>query len=266
MIARVFPRRTMATPTDEHAYVGGPPLWADKYERALVSVTFTWDLERGRQLQKEWSTYCPTQLGGPAVRGDAGPFQPGLFLAPGYVITSRGCPKRCPWCVVPKREGRIRELPIADGWRVQDNNLLACSRPHIEAVFEMLRQQPLAVSFPGGLHVDYLAEWHIDQIKTVRSGVVFVAADTPAAIDKLDKAADLLADIPLSRRMCYVLIGYDGDTIADAQRRCEAVYEKGFLPFAMLFRDEAATPRSVDWKRVQRNWCRPAIYRRSQKG
>ncbi len=264
MIARIFPRKTAATPLDEHAYVGGPPLWAESYELAMISVTFTWDIERGRQLQKEWSHYCHTEIGGPAFGDAVGDFEPGKFLAPGYVITSRGCPKQCPWCAVPNREGALRELPITEGWRVQDNNLLACSRSHIEAVFEMLRRQPLAASFPGGLDIDYLQPWHADLLKSVKAGVVFVACDSWADIDKLDKAHDLLGDIPISRRMCYVLIGYHGDTPDAAQRRCEAVLKKGFLPFAMLYRDEAATPRTISWKRIQRKWCRPALYRKGR--
>ena len=37
----------------------------------------------------------------------------------------------------------MREINIADGYIVQDNNLLACSRGHIEKVFEMLEADSL---------------------------------------------------------------------------------------------------------------------------
>ena len=52
-----------------------------------------------------------------------------MYMKPGYVITSRGCPNRCWFCAVPKREGyQLRELPVTDGWIVADDNLLA-ARP-----------------------------------------------------------------------------------------------------------------------------------------
>jgi len=261
VIARVFPRRTNQTPTDEHAYVGMPPLWADEYEEAHVSVVFTWDLPEARRLADEWSHYCGVRIGGPALDDPGGDFEPGRFLSRGNIITSRGCPKRCKFCFVPKREGPLRELPIRDGWNVQDNNLLACSREHIEAVFEMLRRQPEPIRFTGGLDIDYLAPWHVDLLGTIRLKSLFVACDRPQDLARLDKAADLLADMSIEKKRCYVLIGYGDETLTEAEQRCEAVYRKGFLPFAMLFRDKVGQTRDRRWKRLQKKWARPAIYR-----
>ena len=42
-----------------------------------------------------------------------GDFVPGRYLAPGYVITSRGCPNRCWFCSVWRREGALREFQAA---------------------------------------------------------------------------------------------------------------------------------------------------------
>ncbi len=68
----------------------------------------------------------------------------------GYVITSRGCPNRCWFCAVPKREGgRLRELPVTDGWIITDDNFLACSAKHIDQVFAMLKRQPHRPQFTG---------------------------------------------------------------------------------------------------------------------
>jgi hypothetical protein len=53
MIARVFPRRTAATPSDAYAFVGDPPLFlpADITE-VHVSVTFTWDRVEGERVAR----------------------------------------------------------------------------------------------------------------------------------------------------------------------------------------------------------------------
>ncbi len=139
-IIRVFPRRTKATPIDCLAYYGPPDLFAEADE-VHISFTFTWDLAGAEWLVREWERIAPVRIGGPAVGEAGGDFEPGRYLKPGYVITSRGCPNRCWFCSVWKREGDVRELPVRDGWNVLDDNLLACSGTHINRVFAMLRRR-----------------------------------------------------------------------------------------------------------------------------
>ena len=115
-------------------------------------------------------------LGGPAYDDPAGEFVPGRYLKEGLVITSRGCNNDCWFCKVSAREGRIRELKIKDGWDLLDNNLLQCSRIHIEKVFDMLNRQDrrskagrkLGVKFTGGLEALELKDWHIDLLTTLK--------------------------------------------------------------------------------------------------
>jgi radical SAM superfamily enzyme YgiQ (UPF0313 family) len=106
MIARIFPRRTNATPTDAYAFVGEPNLYPnlpDDITEVHVSVTFTWDLPKAERLAELWNCIAPARIGGPAtgMRGEA--FTPGRYLQPGYVVTSRRCPNRCWFCSVPAR-------------------------------------------------------------------------------------------------------------------------------------------------------------------
>ncbi|MFH1602376.1 MAG: hypothetical protein ABIH03_00530 [Pseudomonadota bacterium] len=136
-IVRVFPRRTRATPNDDLAYVGQPDFFAEADE-VHISVAWTWDIPRAERLAKNWERVAPVRFGGPAFGKPSGDFVPGMYIKPGYVITSRGCPNRCWFCSVWKREGTPRELPITDGWNILDDNLLACSEAHVRAVFAML--------------------------------------------------------------------------------------------------------------------------------
>jgi hypothetical protein len=55
-----------------------------------------------------------------------------------------------------------------------------------------------------------------------------------------------------------VLIGYPGDTFAAAEERLRDTMEAGFLPMAMLYRNENGW-RDTEWARFQRVWARPAI-------
>lgn len=69
-IARVFPRKTNATPDDELSFIGtGPPLLAmPEIDEVHVSVAFTWDLPAAEWLAEQWlAAGVPVKLGGPAL-------------------------------------------------------------------------------------------------------------------------------------------------------------------------------------------------------
>lgn len=261
---RVFPRRTKATPTNELVYFGDPPLIRPEADEIHVSCTFTWDIKEAERLADAWSQYYDNvRLGGVAC-GDRGEeFIPGRYLKNGYVITSRGCNNRCWFCNVWQQEGGIREIPITEGWNVLDNNLLQCSRPHIEGVFNMLKSQDHPIEFSGGFDASVLSDWHVDLLLGLRLKQVFFAYDTPDDYDPLVVAAKKLRDFGIIKETshvarCYVLIGYPKDDFARAEIRLLQVLGLGFTPMAMLWRGEDGKT-NIDWRRFQRQWARPQI-------
>lgn len=264
-IARVFPRRTNASPDDAYAFFGEPgfPETMPPIDAVHVSVTFTYDLKRAEELAASWGRFYPVEIGGPATGAPGGEFVPGVYLQHGYVITSRGCPNQCWHCDVWRREGRqVRELPIRDGWNVLDDNLLACSEEHIRAVFAMLKRQNRRAEFTGGLEAARLKPWHADLILDLKPNQVFFAYDTPDDRDPLLAAGRMMVDAGFRtaghRMRCYVLCGYPRDTMSDADRRMRETIAAGFFPMAMLWRDRSGR-RDVAWARFQREWARPEI-------
>ena len=265
-IIRVFPRRTRLTPTDDLAFVGDPPLWVEADE-VHISVTFTYDLPEAERLYEKWRHVAPTLIGGPATGEKGGDFSPGLYLKPGYVITSRGCPNRCWFCEVWKREGNtVRELPITWGWNVLDDNLLACSESHFEKVCLMLMQAKRnhRIVFSGGLEAARLTPFHVNWLRKVRPIRMYFAYDTPEDFLPLKQAGKLLLSAGWTRRshtLCaYVLIGYPGDNLHYAERRLQQTWKVGFTPYAMLYRPPNSTPNlSPEWKQLQRTYLRPQI-------
>ena len=233
-------------------------------EEVHVSVAFTYDMEKACQLAEQWMKLgVPVHMGGPAFNMPGGDFVPGMYLKKGYVITSRGCPNRCWFCSVPRREGgRLRELPITEGNIVLDDNLLACSRQHIEAVFEMLGSQKEHPIFTGGLEARLLRPWHVDLLRESRTQRMYFAYDTPDDYEPLVEAGRLLQVGGFERKShkacCYVLIGYRGDTMEAAEKRLRDAWKAGFIPYAMLYRDEKGIVDS-EWRKFQRLWVRPAI-------
>ena len=266
-VIRVFPRRTRASPVDPLAYYGSPDLFAQA-DAVHISVAFTWDKPRAEQLAEEWRHVAPVTLGGVAYGDPGAEFVPGRYIKQGYTFTSRGCPRRCFFCSVWRRDPVPRLLPIQEGWNILDDNLLACPRPHVEAVFGMLRQQQRRVEFTGGLEARALDDYQVGLLADLRPRpTCFWAYDPGDPYETLQSAACRLLAAGFTARShrlrCYVLIGFPKDTMEKADMRLHAMLGLGFTPMAMLWRPE--TPSAMkwapgaEWRPFQRRWCRPAI-------
>ncbi len=266
-IIRVFPRKTRATPDDALAYFGPPDVSAEADE-IHVSVTFTYDKAFAEYLAEQWRHVAPVKIGGVAYGDRGAEFIPGRYIKPGYVFTSRGCPRRCWFCSVWKRDPVPRLLPIIDGWNILDDNLLACPRDHVEAVFAMLRQQNRRIEFTGGLEALSLQDYQVDLLASLRPRpTMFFAYDPGDAFETLQSAASRLLEAGFTAAShlmrVYVLIGFPKDTIPAAEERLQQMRSIGFTPYAMLWRPE--TPSQMkwapeeSWRRFQRLWARPAI-------
>jgi hypothetical protein len=75
-----------------------------------------------------------------------------------------------------------------------------------------------------------------------------------------------MADFPIDKKRCYVLIGFNGESLSQAEKRLKQVYLFGFLPMAMLYQSGAFKKnQNYEFKKLARFWSRPAIYRRAVK-
>jgi hypothetical protein len=271
----VFPRRTKASPADALAYFGPPDLFAEADE-VHVSVTFTWDKPRAEQLAEQWKHVAPTKVGGRAYGDRGNEFVPGRYIKEGYVFTSRGCPRKCEFCSVPKRDPVPRLLPIVDGWNILDDNLLACPRAHVEAVFAMLRRQGRRVEFTGGLEARSFKDYQVGLLAGLKPRPnMFWAYDPGDTFEMMESAARRLLAAGFTARShrlrCYVLIGQPAevnhgkpdDTLEAADQRLRQMVGLGFTPMAMLYRPEGdgceGWQPSSEWRAFQRRWARPAI-------
>jgi hypothetical protein len=226
-LIRVFPRRTKATPNDALAYFGPPDRFAAADE-VHVDCTFTYDKPSAERLAKQWRVVAPTKLGGVAYGDPGAEFIPGRYIKLGYGFTSRGCPRRCWFCSVWKRDPVPRLLPVIDCWNILDDNLLACPRPHVEAVFAMLKRQGRQFEFTGGLEALSLQDYQVDLLASLHPRPsMFFAYDPGDAFETLEHAGRRLIEAGFSPRShllrCYVLIGYPKDTLALAAARLEQI-------------------------------------------
>lgn len=268
-IIRVFPHRTSYTPDDDYVFIGMPQFLLPEHDEVHISCTFTWDKELCKELAYQWEvrTNKPVKLGGVAFGSPSEDFEQGLYIKRNIIFTTRGCNNNCPWCIVPKLEGRLKELPICEGNIIQDNNFLQASRAHKEKVFDMLRKQR-GICFKGGLEPDLIDDHFVNGITSLKIKELWLACDTDASISLFRKGCKKLVKAGFNRNKikCYVL-SYGKDMEAD-EARARAVYEAGAMPFVQLYRDfgNDKTDYPEEWKKFQRRWSRPAIIESRMKG
>ena len=67
-IARVFPRKTRVTPTDQLSFIGDPYLlFPPEVDEVHISVIFTWDITEAERLATAWAPVAPDKIGAHAT-------------------------------------------------------------------------------------------------------------------------------------------------------------------------------------------------------
>lgn len=258
---RIFPERNSYTPDDPYVFIGMPQLIIPEHDEVHICCTFTWDRKYCEELAFQWEgiTNKPVKLGGVAFNSPVEGFQQGMYIKKNIIFTTRGCNNNCSFCVVPKNEGKLVELPICQGNIIQDNNFLQASRAHKDKVFDMLRGQK-SICFKGGLEADLIDDHFINGITSLSIKELWLACDHESTLPALQKAVAKLHKAGFNRNKihCYAL-SYGKDMAKD-EARLRAIYEAGAMPFMQLYRDftDTKTKYSTDWNKFQRQWSRPA--------
>lgn len=267
-ILRVFIRKTSQTPIDDYVKIGMPDLFRpEDIDEVHISVLFSWDIEEAFKLQKDYSQYYPKVLiGGPAFVNDSYKprFYPGRYVKKGITITTRGCNNNCPWCLVPKIEGRFEEINIEPGNIIQDNNILLANKNHIRKVFQMLKGQK-RIRFLGGLDKRLLKDWHIEELRSLRIEELWLSFDSWDDKKEFMKVVEKLRNSGFrgNQIRCYVLAGFN-ESIRASENRLKFVYECGALPYIQIYQPISEKKRfaseiSREDNLFVRRWSRPAI-------
>lgn len=148
---------------------------------------------------------------------------------------TRGCIRNCPWCVVPKKEGKIapyrtwQQLVRSDTNKLvlMDNNILAC-----EHGIEQLRSligSGMQIDLNQGMDARLVDERIADILASLKwIKYIRFSCDTFVQIEPIKKVARLLQErgVKISRLFIYLLVTKD---IADAERRVYALRNLGGL-------------------------------------
>lgn len=183
----------------------------------------------------------------------------GVDFSMGY--TSRGCIRKCPWCVVPAKEGGIKDnAPISEFWDrrhgkvlLLDNNFQAS--PNWRENIAFLIEHDLKVNFSQGLDIRLVNKEFASALSQVKYySWSFKTRSLHFAFDtmKVERAvrrgiARLKANGIHSRHlMFYVLVGYD-TTLEQDIERVQILHKLGAIPYIMRYNQNHGDGRILDY-------------------
>lgn len=169
-----------------------------------------------------------------------------IYPACDYAIgfLTRGCPRRCPWCVVPEKEGNIRpyrtwrELVRQDTNKLllMDNNILACE--YGIGQLEELAGSGYRIDLNQGMDARLVDE-RIAKILIRLQWIRYIrfSCDQASQIEPIEKVYRLFKELggAVSKIFVYLLVRRDVD---EAARRVEALKKlRGISLYAQAERD-----------------------------
>lgn len=184
-------------------------------------------------------------------------------------FTTRGCVRKCPFCIVPKKEGGIHIVgDIYDLWNGQsrdilllDNNILAVPDQFFK-ISNQLKEENLRVDFNQGLDHRLLTEQICEELfsLTYFSQEIRFAFDHISYKKSVLKALKMLEKHGLKKRRSrwYVYVGV-GDTPKTVLERINILREAGQLVFVMLDRNEKVQ-NNLEFRKMYSWGCSVSLY------
>lgn len=159
------------------------------------------------------------------------------------IFTTRGCFRKCPFCVVPIKEGKIHQVqttqlnPKGKWIMVLDNNFFGSS--HWQENLYILKSFNQPLDFNTGIDIRILTEEHAKSLATCKIKQIHCAWDNYKDKDIILSKLKLLCQYVKPYKItCYVLVGFENKEITDHDlERVMTLKELGVNPFAMGYVD-----------------------------
>ena len=182
---------------------------------------------------------------------------------------TRGCIRNCPWCVVPRKEGKIspyeewRNVKRNDSKRIlfMDNNVLASSHG-IRQIEEMAGAQGIRIDFNQGLDARLIDDKIAELLGRIKwDKCVRISCDTSVMIPIVQKAIERLIKNGIRPKniFVYALV----QDVDESYYRIMEISSTGAYVFAQPYRDFDGAEPTREQKQLSR-WCNRKEYFVSQ--
>jgi hypothetical protein len=149
---------------NKNGWGNGIAVW-DQNDTSFISCTFSYLKDKAEQLAEQLQTRGRSvKLGGVAYRVWDDSVSALEHHNPDATYTSRGCPRKCPWCIVPEmfKHGLIE----FENWKpkriICDDNVLATSKPHFDSIIDkLLLSDETGFDFQG-VDARFLQPYHVE--------------------------------------------------------------------------------------------------------
>lgn len=180
-----------------------------------------------------------------------------------YGFLTRGCPRRCPFCIVSEKEGaRSRQVAeLAEFWNGEKSIVLLdpniTASPECEKLFDDLIDTKALIDFNQGLDARLLTDKGVYQLNKMKINLLHFAWDN-YEFKTYKKLKEIKEKTTLSQRALnvYVLTNFN-TTFEQDHERVIKLRELGYNPYVMIYNKPTA-PLNVRqlarWVNNRRIW------------
>jgi len=170
---------------------------------------------------------------------------------------SRGCIRKCPFCLVREKEGYIQSVepvdlnPMGKWIEVLDNNFFANPEWKDAVNYLLKAKQPIKLHGVDVRIMDEEQAYWLNKLKMKQN--IHIAWDLPQ-IDLTDRLKDMVKYVKPYKITCYVLIGFNS-TIEQDLFRLNTLRKFGITPFVIPFRDYENERVPTQYERDLARWA-----------
>lgn len=177
--------------------------------------------------------------------------KPDYSIYPEYdfaiAMTTRGCPRGCPFCVVGKKEGRCsrKVADVGDFYAGQrkieilDPNITACKDRF--DLYEQYLDTKAIITFNQGIDIRMITEKDVEYLNRMKIKDLHFAWDNPK--DDLKSKFKMFAEMWTRSKehiTVFCLVNYNS-TIDEDLRRIYTLRSMGYQPYVMIYNKPSAS-------------------------
>lgn len=268
------------------------PLFGGEYDKVYVSKIFNFSPDysmpiNAREIEKGGTGYDMTKK----LPQEIDDMQPDYSIYPtvpedtSYGFLTRGCPNKCAWCVVPRKEGAVQPYwdveRVANGRNkivLMDNNILAAGE-YAHKQLRKIAERGYRIDFNQALDARLVTEQFAIELAACRwIDRIRFGCDTPGQIRECERAMDMITGAGYhGEYFLYTMIGgkrrpdeteeaWNTRLFTENYNRINHWYEaiRNFVtrgggynayPYAQPYRDPDVRNEPPQWQKDMAQYC-----------